>query len=529
MRNSMKKRLLAIIICLTMSTSVFSALADELPSAGPQYTPAEVATDSSGELVFPAESEEQTEPAVGEQSPEDADEAAEPLETGDALSVYDYLSIRESLSAAPNTVVITDRFGNTGSADFRNNMLRSLRMRKIAELSKLNIIVNRGNGYVNVRAESNAASEILGKMYYNATAEVIDSVYEENGLWYHIRSGELVGYVKAEFFESGYAAADIISSIVNTYATVNTDGQRVFREASQYSDVLAAVDSGHKYQVVSRDDSYTKILYAAGERGEIIGFVPSSAVTLSWEQKTAVSLEAEEQDIAEHNRVRDMLASLDYDRSVARSKAEEESRQKEIAESISRAEAEERYRQWLRESASRQAVEDESRAAAARAEASRRAAAEASRNAQAVQNVSDYRAYIPAGTSDLRRRIVENALQYVNVLPYVFGGESLTYGTDCSGFMMLIFRQYNIDVPHYSYYIAHTGVKVPSFSQARPGDIVCYNTWNEGARRGHVVMFIGRDANGTPMGVEAPREGLKVRVVALDDGGLHTIQNVIGD
>ena len=526
MRNSMRKRLTALILCLTMSATAFTALAEELPSAGPQYTATEVSTDANGELVFPDSSEADPD---GESQSESQPAAEEPAEDEDALSIYDYLSIRESLSAAKSTVVITDRFGKTGSADFQNNMLRSLRMRKIAELSKLNIIVNRGNGYVNVRAESNASSEILGKMYYNSTAEVINSVYEENGLWYHIRSGELDGYVKAEFFESGYAAADIISSIVNTYATVNTDGQRVYREASQYSDVLAAVDSGHKYQVISRDDSYTKIVYASGERGEIIGFVPSGNVTLSWEQKTAVSLEAEKQDLEEHNRVRDMLASLDYDRSVARSLAEEESRKKEIAESISRAEAEERYRNWLRESASRQAVEDESRAAAARAEASRRAAAEASRNAQAVQNVSDYQAYIPSGTSDLRRRIVVNALQYVNVLPYVFGGESLTYGTDCSGFMMLIFRQYGISVPHYSYHIAHTGVKVPSLSQARPGDIVCYNTWNEGSGRGHVIMYIGRDANGTHMGVEAPREGLKVRVTPLTESGLHTIQNVIGD
>ncbi len=122
-----------------------------------------------------------------------------------------------------------------------------------------------------------------------------------------------------------------------------------------------------------------------------------------------------------------------------------------------------------------------------------------------------------------------NALQYVGVLDYIWGGYSLSIGTDCSGFLSLIYSQYGVELAHYSYYIAHTGVKVMSIDQARPGDIVCWRTWDASAGQGHVAMYIGRNAEGTPMVVEAPREGLKVRVVPLWTDGLHTIQNVLGD
>ena len=153
------------------------------------------------------------------------------------------------------------------------------------------------------------------------------------------------------------------------------------------------------------------------------------------------------------------------------------------------------------------------------------AANEAAKN----RNVAALASYIPDGTSAFRKAVVLEALKYVGVLEYRWGWESLVEGADCSGFLRAIFMQFGIDVPHYSYWIATMGTKVISIDYARPGDIIGYRTWDPAAGRGHVVMYIGRDANGVPMVVESPQTGMKVRVAPMSTSGLHTIQDVIGN
>ena len=77
--------------------------------------------------------------------------------------------------------------------------------------------------------------------------------------------------------------------------------------------------------------------------------------------------------------------------------------------------------------------------------------------------------------------IVEFALQFVGNR-YVYGGTSLTNGTDCSGFVMRVYEAFGYELPRSSYYQRSTGVKV-SAEDIQPGDIVCYS--------GHVGIYIG--------------------------------------
>jgi cell wall-associated NlpC family hydrolase len=75
--------------------------------------------------------------------------------------------------------------------------------------------------------------------------------------------------------------------------------------------------------------------------------------------------------------------------------------------------------------------------------------------------------------------------------PYVFGGESLS-GMDCTGLVYWAYRQIGVTVPRStsSYYNAGYGV---SLSQARPGDIVCFDTHRYDGRTtiSHVGIYIG--------------------------------------
>lgn len=66
--------------------------------------------------------------------------------------------------------------------------------------------------------------------------------------------------------------------------------------------------------------------------------------------------------------------------------------------------------------------------------------------------------------------------------PYRYGGSSLTHGTDCSGFVMSVYKHFGYKLPHSSSAIARKGRKV-SYSSKKPGDIICYY--------GHVAIYIG--------------------------------------
>lgn len=79
------------------------------------------------------------------------------------------------------------------------------------------------------------------------------------------------------------------------------------------------------------------------------------------------------------------------------------------------------------------------------------------------------------------KKLVKNASAYVGN-PYVWGGESLTNGADCSGFVKALYAQYGVSLPHSSAGMRRVGVEV-SYQDMRIGDIVCYS--------GHVGIYAG--------------------------------------
>ena len=99
-----------------------------------------------------------------------------------------------------------------------------------------------------------------------------------------------------------------------------------------------------------------------------------------------------------------------------------------------------------------------------------------------------------AGSGD---SVISYALQFVGN-PYVWGGTSLTNGVDCSGFVMQVYAHYGISLPHSSAALRSVGRGV-SYSEAQPGDIVCYS--------GHVGIYIG---GGQIVHASNPRDGIKV-------------------
>lgn len=71
--------------------------------------------------------------------------------------------------------------------------------------------------------------------------------------------------------------------------------------------------------------------------------------------------------------------------------------------------------------------------------------------------------------------------------PYVYGGNSLTGGIDCSGFVKQIYAKFGYSLPRISHQYANVGTSIP-LNQIKPGDILVYKYSNGG---GHVAIYIG--------------------------------------
>ncbi len=82
--------------------------------------------------------------------------------------------------------------------------------------------------------------------------------------------------------------------------------------------------------------------------------------------------------------------------------------------------------------------------------------------------------------------VVSFANQFVGC-PYVWGGNSLTNGCDCSGFVHLVYANFGISVPRYSSAFASVGQEV-SYNNMQPGDIIVYEPK---AGVGHVAIYAG--------------------------------------
>lgn len=124
----------------------------------------------------------------------------------------------------------------------------------------------------------------------------------------------------------------------------------------------------------------------------------------------------------------------------------------------------------------------------ARLEKERRAREEANAAAARTQASRGGTAYRPENPvtqvsgSGTGVDVANYALQFVGN-PYVYGGTSLTNGTDCSGFVMRVYENFGVSLPRTSASQRSSGYDVGGIDNAQPGDIVCYS--------GHVGIYIG--------------------------------------
>ena len=304
--------------------------------------------------------------------------------------------------------------------------------------------------YVNVRSSPTTQEgdvNIVGRIYNHCAAMIVDRVEGEKGLWYKIESGNVTGYIKADYFVTGDEAEELAVQIGKIYGKVLASGLRL-RETPVIDEtganIITTLAEGEVYaitQKVEPDDEFVRITMGRHDDGtEVAGYIAKQYVQVYVKFDTAMTLE----EVA------------------AKEAAEEEARRKAAEEEAER----------LRLEAERKAAEEAAKKAAEE-EAKRKAEEEAKRKAEEAAMAT-------------RNALISNAKQYLG-LPYVWGGNSLSNGVDCSGYTKLIYAQYGVTLERHSGHQAQQGTAV-TMETIRPGDLVFY------ARDGrvyHVAIYIG--------------------------------------
>lgn len=311
--------------------------------------------------------------------------------------------------------------------------LKEIEETVIAKTTKT--VNEKGRELANKREEEGFKSLVIAKVdhYVNVRSmpsedgEIVGKLYDksvgeflsEEDGWYEITSGSVTGYVKGEYCVTGEEAVAYAKEVGTRIATVTTTTLKVREEPSLDAAVLGLVPISDELLVTQELDDWVEVNIEEGN-----GYVSLDYVTLSTEFVKAES------------------------------KAEEEAR-------------------LAREKAEREAAQ----AAARKMNASKSNTASSGKNGTS---------YAPADTSgsgsELGRAVANFACQFVGN-PYVYGGTSLTNGADCSGFVMSVYNNFGVSLPHSSSADRSVGAAVDGLENAQPGDILCYS--------GHVGIYIG--------------------------------------
>lgn len=246
--------------------------------------------------------------------------------------------------------------------------------------------------YLNVREEPSLEGKLLGKLPMNAGCEILETL---DG-WYKIRSGNVEGYVSAEFLLTGEEANKRAEEAISTVAKVNADMLMVRAQPNTDCEILTRVAQNEELEVEEQLSGWVKV-----NIDSIEGYVCADYVDVYQTLPKGVTLK-----------------ELSYG----------------------------------------------------------------------------------DGVSNTVVDLIEYAKQFLGN-PYVYGGTSLTNGTDCSGFTMRLYEHFGYSLSRTSREQANNGTRV-ALSDIQPGDLLFYK---HGSAIGHVAIYIG---NGQIIHASTERTGI---------------------
>ena len=303
------------------------------------------------------------------------------------------------------------------------------------------------------------------------------------------------------------------------YEKGDTDAMQILMQANSFSDILNQAQ--YASQLAEYDQNmivrYQKVQAVVAEKQNQLEDEKAER------EESRIGLE-EEQDALEYelNLLREQYEDIDAQIAEAQAEAAalaqqliaqtnalseaiaEEARiaeEKRKAEEEARRKAEEEARKKAEEEARLKAEQEnagtgESSAAATSETSSASSASSSESSSSSTTSTASTKVYAsPSGKTG--QDVVNYACQFVGN-PYVYGGNSLTTGTDCSGFTSLVYKAFGYTLARTDVGQRSNGIAVNSIEEALPGDIICYP--------GHVGLYCG---NGTIVHASTARTGIK--------------------
>ena len=117
-------------------------------------------------------------------------------------------------------------------------------------------------GNLNIRKEPSEEAELCGKLPAEAACEILG----ESGEWYHIKSGEVEGFVKAEFLTTGEEAKTLAESLKSTVAVVTADVLNVREQPNTDCEIVDQIATDEEVPLIENMGEWLKVDVDGEER-----------------------------------------------------------------------------------------------------------------------------------------------------------------------------------------------------------------------------------------------------------------------
>ena len=277
---------------------------EPIPETASITADTEVSSDGAA-----ADSTEADSTAESTASEDAGDESTDSAYTASSESASGGTSIGETLTAVANSAKTSAQETAEESDPSSDSAQSEDGFGEGSSESAADLAVATVSDYVNVRAEASTDSEIVGKLYKDGVATVLD----DNGDgWVKIQSGSVTGYISKDFLATGSEAEKLADENKSQVAEVTTETLRVRAAADINSDVITLVPQGEKLNVIEETDGWLKVSTDEGE-----GYISADYADVEAVYQVAESIEEEQQRLAEEAAEAEAKAEADtYNRRV---------------------------------------------------------------------------------------------------------------------------------------------------------------------------------------------------------------------
>ena len=326
---------------------------------------------------------------------------------------------------------------------------------------------------LNLREKATTNSTSLKKL--NAGDSM--TILSEKGNWYKVESGETTGYVNKLYVSTEWIAF------------ANTVNLNLRKEPSKKAEVLDQFNQGDAMTVLEKDGNWYKVQY-----GDSVGYVKAKYIDFQYnvyidgENVNLRKAAHTESGIVKTLSTGKIVTLLEQNGSWYKVRSGKKtgyinasyiSFTKPVIQVSTQTSTGSSSNASDSGSSSSSGSNSSSSSSGSKNSSSGNKSSSSNSGSSGNQNSSS------SSSSSLGQSVVNYAKQFLGN-PYVYGGTSLTNGADCSGFVQSVYAHFGISLPRTSSAQRSAGYSVGSLSNAKPGDLICYD--------GHVGIYIGDNA-----------------------------------